>query len=345
MERGTAPAAGVLDYHARDSSTGGIVGPSQEDRPRRGAPPLPSRAPAGGGRIRRRGRHRRARRGPGPRPTGSDPAAGRVGQGGRPVRTGGLRAFREAYQPADFKADLRALPELLRSRAVTIPALLVVISAVILVLAVQMAPGSPGLPGASASPGASATLAASASPPPSAATSPGASASPAPSGAATDGAATVSGSPLGIIASILALLFLGIPSPPAIGGIYLAAILAKRSSYLAGGLAGLFGSLGALAAVIAISPNEVGGVDRGLRADPHDIGDLRRGHRRGPGLLPAAAATHEPDAEPPREPPEAGRPPPLRTRGVARDCPAARRRSRSGRPGVDRAVARPWPRA
>ena len=189
------------------------------------------------------------RRTPTPRPAGS-------GNGGRPTRVGGLRAFREAYQPADFRGDLRALPELLRSRAVTIPALLVVISAVILVLAVQMAPGSPGLPGSSASPGASATLAANASPTPSAATSPGASASPAPSGAATDGAATVSGSPLGIIASILALLFLGIPSPPAIGGIYLAAILAKRSSYLAGGLAGLFGSLGALAAVIAISPSE-----------------------------------------------------------------------------------------
>ncbi|HEX7473314.1 MAG TPA: hypothetical protein VF323_09545, partial [Candidatus Limnocylindrales bacterium] len=48
-----------------------------------------------------------------------------------------------------------------------------------------------------------------------------------------------------------------IPSPPAIGGIYLAAILAKRSSYLAGGIAGLVGSLGALAAVVAISPDKV----------------------------------------------------------------------------------------
>jgi hypothetical protein len=57
----------------------------------------------------------------------------------------------------------------------------------------------------------------------------------------------------------MALLFLGIPSPPAIGGIYLAAILAKRSSYLAGGIAGLLGSLGALAAVIVISPQEASG--------------------------------------------------------------------------------------
>ena len=82
---------------------------------------------------------------------------------------------------------------------------------------------------------------------------------PAPSGAITDGGASVSGSPLGVVASILALLFLGIPSPPAIGGIYLAAILAKRSSYLAGGIAGLVGSLGALAAVIAISPDQAAG--------------------------------------------------------------------------------------
>jgi hypothetical protein len=164
----------------------------------------------------------------------SDSASG----GGRRARVGGLRAFREAYQPADIRGDLRTLPELLLSRAVTIPLLLVVISAVILVLAVQMSPATSVLPGASASPAASAA------------------ASPAASGVTTDGSASVSGSPLGIVASILALLFLGIPSPPAIGGIYLAAILAKRSSYLAGGIAGLFGSLGALGAVIAISPDQ-----------------------------------------------------------------------------------------
>ena len=164
-----------------------------------------------------------------------------------------MRAFREAYQPADVRADLRALPELLTSRAVTIPLLLVVISAVILVVAVQTSPAGSGLPGTSASPAVTAV----ASPAASAATSPGASvaASPGASGATVNGA-SVSGSPLGIVASILALLFLGIPSPPAIGGIYLAAILAKRSSYLAGGLAGLFGSLGALGAVIAISPDQ-----------------------------------------------------------------------------------------
>ena len=65
-----------------------------------------------------------------------------------------MRAFREAYQPADIRGDLRALPELLTSRAVTIPLLLVVISAVILVLAVQTSPAGSIVPGASASPAA-----------------------------------------------------------------------------------------------------------------------------------------------------------------------------------------------
>ncbi|HEX7473945.1 MAG TPA: hypothetical protein VF323_12750, partial [Candidatus Limnocylindrales bacterium] len=91
-----------------------------------------------------------------PRPTGAR-------EGGRPVRPGLLGSFRAAYAPADFRADFRALPELLRSRAVTLPALLVVISAVILVLAVQTSPSLvPGVTGASASPGPSATSAASA---------------------------------------------------------------------------------------------------------------------------------------------------------------------------------------
>jgi hypothetical protein len=175
--------------------------------------------------------------------------------GGRPARPSALRAFRDAYEPADIRADLRALPELIRSRAVTIPALLVLISAVVLVLAVQLAPAGTGLPGASAGPGAAQSAGASAAGP---APSSVASASPTPSSVASGGAATVSGSPLGVIASIMALLFLGIPSPPAIGGIYLAAILAKRSSWLAGGIAGFLGSMGALAAVIAISPNQAG---------------------------------------------------------------------------------------
>jgi hypothetical protein len=188
-----------------------------------------------------------------PTPRSASPA------GGRPVRMGAMRAFREAYQPADIRADLRSLPELVRSRAVTIPALLVVISAVVLILAVQASPGEPGLPGSSSVPSASATAAATVaagSPAASPGTSPGAS--PTPSGAAGGTPATVAGSPLGIIASVLALLFLGIPSPPAIGGIYLSAILAKRSSYLAGGIAGLMGSLGALAAVVIISPEDSG---------------------------------------------------------------------------------------
>ena len=195
---------------------------------------------------------------PGRRTTPARPAGPR--DGGRPVRPGLLGSFRAAYAPADFRTDFRALPELLRSRAVTIPALLVVISAVILVIAVQTSPSLvPGIAGASGSPSPTATIAASPTASPASSASPAAAdASAAASGAVTDGGATVSGSPLGVVASILALLFLGIPSPPAIGGIYLAAILAKRSSYLAGGIAGLVGSLGALAAVLAISPEKVG---------------------------------------------------------------------------------------
>jgi hypothetical protein len=193
---------------------------------------------------------------PAARRRSSSPPPPRSREGGGPVRVGGLRAFRDAYQPADIRADLRALPELLRSRAVTIPVLLVVVSAVVLVLAVQMSPATAGLPGGSASPGAPTTAA---SPSAGASAGPSATASPTPSGVVGGEATAVSGSPLGVVASILALLFLGIPSPPAIGGIYLAAILAKRSSWLAGGIAGFVGSMGALAAVIAISPDQAAG--------------------------------------------------------------------------------------
>ena len=223
---------------------------------------------------------------PAPRQGPTAKAPGASGPGGRPVRPSTLGAFRAAYQPADFRADFKALPELLRSRAVTIPVLLVLISTVVLILAVQTSASPPvEVPGASDSPAPSASISAApsasstgpsaspASPSPSpgasaASASPGASGaspaasgaspSPEPSGSGTGSGSTVSGSPLGIVASILALLFLGIPSPPAIGGIYLAAILAKRSSYLAGGIAGLVGSTGALAAVIYLSPNDAG---------------------------------------------------------------------------------------
>lgn len=182
------------------------------------------------------------------------PSGPPAGSGPRPVRMGALAAFRAAYHPADFKADFKALPELIRSRAVTIPVLLVLISTFVLIIAVQTS-ATPGVsaPGASVSPSPTATVAAT--PAPSSSAVAGASPSPAPSGATSDGP-SVSASPLGIVASILALLFLGIPSPPAIGGIYLAAILAKRSSYLAGGIAGLAGSLGALGAVIYLSPQD-----------------------------------------------------------------------------------------
>jgi len=47
----------------------------------------------------------------------------------------------------------------------------------------------------------------------------------------------------------LSLLFLQIPP---IGGIYAAAVLAKRASYLAGGIAGLMGALGLTAVLYAV---------------------------------------------------------------------------------------------
>jgi hypothetical protein len=62
---------------------------------------------------------------------------------------------------------------------------------------------------------------------------------------------------LGVIASLLSLLFLQVPP---IGGIYAAAVLAKRASYLAGGIAGLLGALGLTAVLFAVP------VDNGLRA-------------------------------------------------------------------------------
>jgi hypothetical protein len=55
----------------------------------------------------------------------------------------------------------------------------------------------------------------------------------------------------------LSLLFLQVPP---IGGIYAAAVLTNRASYLAGGIAGLLGALG-LTAVLFMVP-----VDAGLRA-------------------------------------------------------------------------------
>jgi hypothetical protein len=210
------------EFESEDGEAGGAT-PDEEPAARRGTPTRSSGAPSG--------------------------------PGGRPVRMSALGAFRAAYQPADFRGDLKALPELIRSRAVTIPLLLVLISTVVLVIAVQTsATPAVSAPGASGAPTPSATLVAT--PAPSSSAVAGASASPAPSGATTGTAGTVSGSPLGIVASIMALLFLGIPSPPAIGGIYLAAILAKRSSYLAGGIAGLAGSTGALGAVIFLSPQD-----------------------------------------------------------------------------------------
>jgi hypothetical protein len=141
----------------------------------------------------------------------------------------------------------------LRSRAVIVPALLVVASAVVLILAINA--GNVDSSGAARSPTPSvAGSAASASV--SAGASSGASASPSgpaasgPAASGTAGGASGGDATLGIVASILNLLFL---QTPPIGGIYAGAVLAKRSSYLAGGIAGLLGALG-LAAVLFTVP-------------------------------------------------------------------------------------------
>jgi hypothetical protein len=178
-------------------------------------------------------------------------------------RMGFLAAFRAAYEPVRIREDIAGLPALITSRAVVLPAVLVVISAVVLILAINAGNVSAG---GTAFPSASPSTAAASSSPTSSSTTPStsaaasastgasasaASAAPSASGA-TNGAGRGSGSPLGLAASLLSLLFLQIPP---IGGIYAAAVLAKRASYLAGGIAGLMGALG-LTAVLYTVPVE-----------------------------------------------------------------------------------------
>jgi hypothetical protein len=181
-----------------------------------------------------------------------------------------MAALRGAYEPAHVRDDLAALPQLLRSRAVIVPAILVLASMVVLIAAINAgnvdATGSPLNPSASAAastapsaapaaPSATAATAASAAAP-SVSAPASASVAPSPSGGSTGGTAP-GNQPLGIIASLLSLLFLQVPP---IGGIYAAAVLTDRASYLAGGIAGLLGALG-LTAVLFLVP-----FDPGLRA-------------------------------------------------------------------------------
>jgi hypothetical protein len=171
-------------------------------------------------------------------PPGRRPAASRPQP---PERLGFIAALRGAYEPAHVRADLAALPELLRSRAIIVPALLVLASAIVLILAINA--GNVDSSGAARSP--SPLVAGSA------VSTPVAS-GPSPSGPAASGTAggrAGGNAPLGIVASILNLLFL---QTPPIGGIYAAAVLAKRSSYLAGGIAGLLGALGLTAVLYTV---------------------------------------------------------------------------------------------
>jgi hypothetical protein len=180
-------------------------------------------------------------------PPGRRPVASRAQP---PERLSFMAALRGAYEPAHIREDLAALPELLRSRAVIVPALLVVASAVVLILAINA--GNVDSSGAARSPtpsvaGSAASVSAAASSGASALPSGPAASGPAASG--TAGGAAGGDATLGIVASILNLLFL---QTPPIGGIYAAAVLAKRSSYLAGGIAGLLGALGLTAVLYTV---------------------------------------------------------------------------------------------
>jgi hypothetical protein len=171
-------------------------------------------------------------------PPGRRPVASRAQP---PERLSFIAALRGAYEPAHIRGDLAALPDLLRSRAVIVPALLVLASATVLILAINA--GNVDSSGAARSP--SPLVAGSA------VSTPVAS-GPSPSGPAASGTAgggAGGNAPLGIVASILNLLFL---QTPPIGGIYAAAVLAKRSSYLAGGIAGLLGALGLTAVLYTV---------------------------------------------------------------------------------------------
>jgi len=172
--------------------------------------------------------------------------AGRRGSAPRgqpPERLGFMAALRGAYEPAHVREDLAALPELLRSRAIVVPALLVLASTVVFIAAINA--GNLDATGGTLNPSASVATSAAPSAASAAASS---SAGPAPSGAASTGGGRAN-EPLGIVASLLSLLFLQVPP---IGAIYAAAVLAKRSSYLAGGIAGLLGAVGLTAVLYSV---------------------------------------------------------------------------------------------
>jgi hypothetical protein len=193
----------------------------------------------------------------------AEPPPGRPvsSRGQPPERLSLVAALRAAFEPAHVREDLAALPDLLRSRAIIVPAILVVASVVVLIAAINAggvdATGaavrpSPSVAASAAASGAGATPS---SPAPSSTTATnGPSVSPAgpsPSGTATGGGAGGNGL-LVTAASILSLLFLQVPP---IGGIYAAAVLAKRASYIAGGIAGLMGAVGLTAVLYSVPVN------------------------------------------------------------------------------------------
>ena len=92
-------------------------GPRQEDHPRRGTPALSSGARTPRRHDRDRRREAETRRGV------EGDAPGRV-RAGQPGRIGIFTAVRLAFRPLDLRGDLRALPRLVRNKALWLPILL-----------------------------------------------------------------------------------------------------------------------------------------------------------------------------------------------------------------------------
>jgi hypothetical protein len=190
-----------------------------------------------------------------------------------PARPSIGTAFRTAFRPVDFRADLAYLPRLLTSRAIFIPVALSILATFLSLTqgaASQLVDPSPS-PSVSASaspapdvsitpsPPASASASVSASPSPS--PSPSASASASPSASATPSAsASPSASPGaspspapgggggGIVGFVGDTLFTFFVVPPPVAAAFITGFLAPRASYLAGFIVALV-SVGCLAVV------------------------------------------------------------------------------------------------
>ena len=67
-------------------------------------------------------------------PVTADPAAARPGAPDVPARRGIANAFRSAFRPLDARSDLRALPQLVRDKALWVPVILTLVSTALFVV-------------------------------------------------------------------------------------------------------------------------------------------------------------------------------------------------------------------